>query len=270
MPPRQIRKIPRSLGTISNRNRIFPRSERPSYKLNLSFRTGAARRNLLSAWTIQTDGCPILYALCERWDSTNASPMGRCQKKLPVWGGHSCPPPLTLPLTVYTNAPPAKAFVSGHDFSRAIQIEHAFTGWLKSSPDTYKNSVISSEGGRPAFLDSGQRTHPTAAIPLHKTLSFRIRFSGEEPAFRSLRKTVRIWQTCYAQMFSHNSILIGLAVLLPVFAIVRVVFLARRIERLNEGLPPDQHFNLIGLWGPSEKLRASRRWREIRNAQKNK
>jgi hypothetical protein len=71
-------------------------------------------------------------------------------------------------------------------------------------------------------------------------------------------------------MLSNNFILIGLAVLLPVFAIVRVVFLARRIERLNEGLPPDQHFNLIGWWGPSEKLRASRRWREIRNAEKNK
>jgi hypothetical protein len=30
--------------------------------------------------------------------------------------------------------PPAKGFVSGHDFSRAIQIEHAFTGWLKAIP----------------------------------------------------------------------------------------------------------------------------------------
>jgi hypothetical protein len=31
-------------------------------------------------------------------------------------------------------SPPAKGFVSGHDFSRAVQIEHAFTGWLKAIP----------------------------------------------------------------------------------------------------------------------------------------
>jgi len=69
-------------------------------------------------------------------------------------------------------------------------------------------------------------------------------------------------------MSSAALLIIAIAVLLPLSTIFRFVLLSRWIDRLNEGLPPDQHFQLIGWWTPSEKLRAWRRWRQIRRARK--
>jgi hypothetical protein len=58
-------------------------------------------------------------------------------------------------------------------------------------------------------------------------------------------------------------IVIGL-VLLVASNIVRFLLLDRWIEKLNAGLPQEQHFQLIGRWGISERQRALRRWREIK------
>jgi hypothetical protein len=69
-------------------------------------------------------------------------------------------------------------------------------------------------------------------------------------------------------MSSTALVVIGIAVLLPLSTIFRFVLLSGWIDRLNKGLPPDRQFQLIGLWTPSEDLRALRRWREIRRAKK--
>jgi len=66
-------------------------------------------------------------------------------------------------------------------------------------------------------------------------------------------------------MPSSALIIIAIAVLLPVLTIVRFVVLSRWFDRLNEGLPSNQQFQLIGLYTPSENLRLWRRWREVRN-----
>ena len=47
-------------------------------------------------------------------------------------------------------------------------------------------------------------------------------------------------------MSSTDIFIIAIAVLLPLSAIIRFVLLARWTDRLNEELPPDQHFQLIG------------------------
>jgi len=46
---------------------------------------------------------------------------------------------------------------------------------------------------------------------------------------------------------------------------VRFILLAKCIDRLNEGLPVDQQFQLIGSWTPGERTRAWKRWKEIRS-----
>jgi len=56
-------------------------------------------------------------------------------------------------------------------------------------------------------------------------------------------------------------------VLLVASNILRFLLLDRWIEKLNVGLPPEQQFQLIGWWGPSERLRAWRKWREIKRKQ---
>ena len=63
-------------------------------------------------------------------------------------------------------------------------------------------------------------------------------------------------------------IIIAIVVLLPLLTIFRFVLLSRWIDHLNTGLPPDQHFQLIGWWTPGENRRAWRRWREVRKARK--
>lgn len=63
-------------------------------------------------------------------------------------------------------------------------------------------------------------------------------------------------------------IIIAIAVVLPALAIVRFVLLSRWLDRLNNGLPPEQHFHSIGLYTPSEHIRLWRRWREVRNQAK--
>jgi opacity protein-like surface antigen len=66
-------------------------------------------------------------------------------------------------------------------------------------------------------------------------------------------------------MSSEAVIIIAIAILLPTVAVVRTLFVSRWLERLNNGLPPEQHFQLIGWYGPSEHTRLWRRWREVRN-----
>ncbi len=66
-------------------------------------------------------------------------------------------------------------------------------------------------------------------------------------------------------MPSSGLIIITIAVLLPALIIVRFVLLSRWLDRLNNGLPPEQHFHLIGSYTPSEHIRLWRRWREVRN-----
>ncbi len=56
------------------------------------------------------------------------------------------------------------------------------------------------------------------------------------------------------------------AVLLPISAIARFLVLDRWIERLNEGLPPNEQFSLIGWWTFREQRRAWRRWRQIKRS----
>ena len=63
-------------------------------------------------------------------------------------------------------------------------------------------------------------------------------------------------------------VVLALAVLLPALSIVRFVLLSRWIDRLNEGLPPEKQFQMIGWWGSSENRRAWERWREIRKGRK--
>jgi hypothetical protein len=62
------------------------------------------------------------------------------------------------------------------------------------------------------------------------------------------------------------TVIIVLAILLPLSAIFRFVLLDHWIEYLNKGLPPDQQFQLIGWWTPFEQRRAWRRWLELRRA----
>jgi hypothetical protein len=65
------------------------------------------------------------------------------------------------------------------------------------------------------------------------------------------------------------TVIIVLAILLPLSAIFRFLLLDRWIGYLNQGLPPDQQFQLIGWWTPFEHRRARRRWRELRRGKKN-
>ncbi len=61
-----------------------------------------------------------------------------------------------------------------------------------------------------------------------------------------------------------TAVIITIAVLLPALTIVRFILLSRWLDRLNEGLPSDQHFHLIAWWTLPEHIRAWRRWREVR------
>ena len=68
---------------------------------------------------------------------------------------------------------------------------------------------------------------------------------------------------------SKTEVIIVLALVVLVGSnIVRFVLLSRWIDRLNDGLPPGEQFQLIGWWTPAERMRAWRRWREIRKANK--
>jgi hypothetical protein len=59
------------------------------------------------------------------------------------------------------------------------------------------------------------------------------------------------------------SIVVGL-VFLVASNIARFLLLDRWLEKLNVGLPAEQHFQLLGWWWSSENMRAWRRWREIK------
>jgi hypothetical protein len=73
---------------------------------------------------------------------------------------------------------------SGEGFQRCDPTSRRIYGMPESHPLSPIKILSSRAKSRDLlFWISGQRTHPTAAIPLRKTLSFRIRFSGEESAF---------------------------------------------------------------------------------------
>jgi hypothetical protein len=60
------------------------------------------------------------------------------------------------------------------------------------------------------------------------------------------------------------AVVVGL-VLLVAANMVHLILFSKWIDRLNEGLPPDQQFQLIGWWSPAERARARKRWKEIRS-----
>jgi hypothetical protein len=143
------------------------------------FDTGLSRRQKKNCHPEAADS-----AACDRIPTkdlcTFPQPAVPWNTKLPCRGGHSRPPPLTLLLTVWRGRPrPRKVLTWGDaSFQRCDITSRRIYGMAENHPRTRCRS-------RPSSFRTAHP--PTAAIPLHKTSSFRICFSDEESAFPGTR-----------------------------------------------------------------------------------